>query len=932
MTDKLQVTTWGGGKTITVSEVNQLFPQLGVPHFQRGRVWGSDSIGALLESLFYKTPCGSFVFWESGDNAENGVALAGPEANALKYLVIDGQQRIRSLHEAFTDAPLSADDDSIALEPGEGGRPKQWCVNLAKAPGFEGLVKSRAREFPLFVFTVNPKLASDRSPLRKNVLPLADLRRMSTWEAAAKYHDVLQFGDGISKEEGLRAAARFYPALHEGIRTIEQQEFFVALREDTHNLAEMAGLYNRINAGGKQVEVEERAFATLVGLQPKNASISDGLRRVFSVIHADGQKGMDRDALLKRQEERAFGFKLFVRVFLQVCQYHLGYRQGRSSFSFDLVGRDDFQAAFERLSSEDVGALWSETERVTQHVKSLLENELFCDDLRTLPDATGLMPVMQLLIQYPKLTQDVYRPLLAQLCLQVALAAADTRDVLRWVAEAGNPTQNALEVIPKLIEETNAMASARLGELDEANSIQSRYVLLLYWLERRLGARDFRYDLVSNPRKPLAPPELVLNRQARPEKQHLVPFSHASTIFGVDVRRTGSHPFNNIGNLTYISSQLNGLGALSDDFADLAGEYECDRANVAAHLLLGGDEKSALAPYKWLRERLDERNGSPTKHVQPKPERVVREFARLTAARRELIGAAFKDWLERLGADALRALSVESMDELSQAASAHHRIEPCAPRFPTDPHAAHVVRQLGLSNDIEDRVLALLRKVKASVVGQVPGQRAQARIHIPMTKKKHVWLEVQGNGVLLRLRHVKGPLRAGLFEELGLSDAGVSEQRLDPVPDLLVLRDYCARHEGEIARAATASKGKKQRGPDEPRPEIAELNYPQRVTELLNQLGGTNHGQPRQGADLSLRLSRTKSDGGKQQVLRVDLRRGGNALGFKFTGGLAERFGADLSDRATRVKKTAVWCDETTEKGMVEVLSWVAAQLRGDGA
>lgn len=152
---------WPEGKTIKVSEVLALFRRLGVPHFQRGRVWRKDSIAALLESLFYDTPCGSFVFWDSGDNSAHGIAFDEFESEALSYLVIDGQQRIRSLHDAFADAPLNEDELSeFQVSDEQSKKPKQWSINLAKAPGFDDLEKPRARNFSLFVHTADPRTAS----------------------------------------------------------------------------------------------------------------------------------------------------------------------------------------------------------------------------------------------------------------------------------------------------------------------------------------------------------------------------------------------------------------------------------------------------------------------------------------------------------------------------------------------------------------------------------------------------------------------------------------------------------------------------------------------------------------------------------------------------------------------------------------------------
>jgi hypothetical protein len=43
-------------KMITVAEGLDLYPQLSVPHFQRGLVLGNDTVASLLELLFYDTP------------------------------------------------------------------------------------------------------------------------------------------------------------------------------------------------------------------------------------------------------------------------------------------------------------------------------------------------------------------------------------------------------------------------------------------------------------------------------------------------------------------------------------------------------------------------------------------------------------------------------------------------------------------------------------------------------------------------------------------------------------------------------------------------------------------------------------------------------------------------------------------------------------
>jgi hypothetical protein len=50
-------------------------PQLGIPHFQRGLAWGTEARSALLKSLFFDTPCGSFVLRQPADCTGRSVPL-----------------------------------------------------------------------------------------------------------------------------------------------------------------------------------------------------------------------------------------------------------------------------------------------------------------------------------------------------------------------------------------------------------------------------------------------------------------------------------------------------------------------------------------------------------------------------------------------------------------------------------------------------------------------------------------------------------------------------------------------------------------------------------------------------------------------------------------------------------------------------------------
>ena len=403
---------------------------------------GEESTAALLESLYHETPCGSFVLWKPEDCAEFGIAIKPSSGNSLQYLIIDGQQRIRSLDSVFNG-------DSSG---------RTWCVNLAALAEFAKAATPQDRELSLFVKTGDRRSSGTRRESRRKYqpVPLHVVEGAESWDAAqlASYRRLLSL-DTL-------AVAAIYPKLRQAILDMRKGAFFVSVQRKG-SLGEMVSLYNRINSSGKRVEAEERAFARLVGLKPVTYR---ELKKTFDEVHAEspsatvaasGRKRLDRDEVLKRQKERSFGFKLFVRVFLQVCQHHLAVPQGQREHSFDLAERASFITAFASLTSTEVEELWDETRRVLCLVRRVLREELYCDDLRFLPETNSLTPVFQLLIHYPALSTDIrFRPLLANLCLRLLLAELDSRTLQDLTNLARDPNQVAFRVVPQILRTVHA--------------------------------------------------------------------------------------------------------------------------------------------------------------------------------------------------------------------------------------------------------------------------------------------------------------------------------------------------------------------------------------------------------------------------------------------------------------------------------------------
>lgn len=654
---------------ITVRALRDLVPGLGIPHFQRGLVWGSSSTSALLESLYWDTPCGSFVLWKPTSPAEHGDPLQ-PNGNRLEYLVVDGQQRIRCLHGALFGGADGGDStvESLAQRSDGDEHPTKriWCLNLTRLPHLRvhGL-RPLAKEYALFVHAADPLEANERSPLRWSLIPLA---RLLNGESVKDYEN-RSFQGAITSD-----ARQALDEVYERARSILKRRFF-RVTVATDDVLEIVSVYNRINSGGLRVETEERAFARLVSLDPKTYQ---HVAEIFRTFH-DEKGAYGRDDVMKRQREHNFGFKTFLRTFVQTCSYHFDRSVGSRGFSFGLLESEDFA----RRLRDDAGTaplshLWKDAQRCLLTTRRILVNKpVSCDELAFLPEVSSLAPFFQLLLQF-EIDEQRYDPVLSWLLLALVLRQpASQREWLEQVRKVRKERANGLAALVELACEADLRArDALAGEktLQEANSIQNRYVLLLYWLVRWKGAQDFSYDNV--PKSSLAGriPHPVC-AEHRPEKQHIIPFSRLTPFYPqADVRRGSSHPVNNIANFTYISRELNGLDALAHTMIEL--ERDTDEA-LKKHFLWeeAHDGHSVQACYRELYRLL---SGDP--HAAD-ADKVRKAYDRFCQRRRALIREGFLAWLKSARDDAWAALGAKSEAELEEAVG-QTTVKPRPRQFP----------------------------------------------------------------------------------------------------------------------------------------------------------------------------------------------------------------------------------------------------------
>lgn len=668
--------------SISIAEIiREDFPRkFGIPHFQRGLVWSDEDVSKLLESLYYTTPCGSFVFWSPVDkNIDNlkryGTPLKGEEFSEkdFRYFIIDGQQRIRNIIEIFDENDKKDKNKPV------------WCINLLKIEEIKEKFNRNSNEddrYNLFIKRIDPlNLSNDKKKdggHRYNYLPLYvfDENEFQKKENLIRErikidnsnNDYTAIKDEIIKE--------LKNTIIDRISNIKSKIFHFDIipnkKNDDESFAFAIESYNRINKGGKRVEAEEIAFATLVAHHSKE--INEFLEECYKNTKGstDSDSNFSRKDYLKRVKEKNFGFKFFLRVLIQNLQYHRNVSSGNDRFSFDIINNK----VIRYFSKEQFNQILKSCKGQIKYLYEIITDELKCDYFETLPETFSLQAIIQILIQYPEIiikNDENAKKTISGLVLGILLSNFDYRSILKMIKEIKRGDKLLNESIDFIVKQINS----RLGNekflfnnLRDADSLQNRYVLLLYWLERKNNATEL--DLLSISKKQDwenyyddkkkrfevyyeklfgKEPEVLdferinnqikgtlLNSKLNPQRQHIVPYSSLKNIYKElkesDGGRISTHNANNIGNITWISAISNSLDlGIGNDFLNLD---IINDENLKARLLLEERNRAVLNKFNDVRK----------KYKKGKLQR--KDFEKFTDLRCGLIAKSFINWYNEL--------------------------------------------------------------------------------------------------------------------------------------------------------------------------------------------------------------------------------------------------------------------------------------------
>src|SRR3954453_23385856 len=96
--------------TLHVSELMRQITrtEIRLPELQRSYVWRPTQVAKLVDSLYQGFPFGSLLFWQSDEapvTRDLAVTGGGEQPVQPPLYLLDGQQRLTSLHRVFHDHP-----------------------------------------------------------------------------------------------------------------------------------------------------------------------------------------------------------------------------------------------------------------------------------------------------------------------------------------------------------------------------------------------------------------------------------------------------------------------------------------------------------------------------------------------------------------------------------------------------------------------------------------------------------------------------------------------------------------------------------------------------------------------------------------------------------------------------------------------------------
>lgn len=526
---------------------------LGLPAFQRGQVWDGAAAEGLLRSLSKGYFVGTLLLWVPTHPVGGVSPLRGDGARSLTdlVLVLDGQQRIRALLDAFRPMP---NKDGLVVG-------QVMCVMADGAsderPFWHGRRYGGEHQFasstvPLAVF--RRKINKD-DPYWAGRLDYDYIKSKKDANGQdQKLHEQRSLDD-IGKWHSKDSAAQFDGVVDKILKTK------IAVRIIDCDEKTAMDNYRRLNEAGKPLLKEELGFAEIL-LRTRDVQPSDVLAASLakwrdpddqapcnSGDDEDGKYILEQhDSNLARGDERHFGLKLLIRsVGIANDVYHGHRRETGNSLARLEPNSDKETEKFDMLVKHAGASMRAVAESL---------HRLNCDTRSRIPrtDATGVWaPLLALLIRFPELREPAAAPHVDAVVLGLFLAPRGVNAARYFELVVDSFTaREAVEALLLDLDDNIGLgpepATTALQEAVSAvNTSFGRYVDLLYWLLRHRKAKDVPVKKET--------PIALLDLKSQATRQHIVPWSR----YAGRTNRREKGWINGIGNITWISGEANGF-------------------------------------------------------------------------------------------------------------------------------------------------------------------------------------------------------------------------------------------------------------------------------------------------------------------------------------------------------------------------------------
>ena len=291
--------------------------EMALPDFQRDFVWDPSATNELIESIISNYPAGSLLRIKNGSQLlfqpraiEEAPALG--KAAKPSYLILDGQQRLTSLYQAFYG--VGEHKYYLNLSALEGGKDLEDCLFYLRTDDGDGKYGTIAQQAASLVFPLG-KVFADGG--------------FSGWTTKVLKERCSDMAEMLDLQ------TRFATLYERWVRPVEEYEFpMVTLNEDTAGAA-VCTIFETLNRTGVKLSVFDLLTARFWAQDLNLRELWEDARNDFSIIEDFDidpyytlqiigllEPGVDKDA-----KPRAPSIKRSAILEMSVLQARQGWKQ-----------------------------------------------------------------------------------------------------------------------------------------------------------------------------------------------------------------------------------------------------------------------------------------------------------------------------------------------------------------------------------------------------------------------------------------------------------------------------------------------------------------------------------------------------------------------------------------------------------------------------